>query len=182
MIDKLKSEFAKLNSREQKILLVTMVLLAVWVPFEFLDLSSGSAKPASWNRISELSRLSDSLERYRRLKTRVSEIEENYAKSEFTTEQVYTEVEKVVKNSIGDGQYELRPSASPVDVSSTVEQQLFTLRLKSLDLDQLVTLLHQLEQGRAPLFLGKLEVAKVQQQGMFSVVIELSSLRRKRAG
>jgi hypothetical protein len=180
MITRLKTEFCKLNAREQKILMVTVLLLAVWLPYEFWDSSGSTAPQQSWSRISDLSRLSDSLERYRRLKARVSEIEENYARSEFSTEQVYTEVEKIVKSSIGDGQYELRPSASPVELSASVEQQLFTLRLKSLDLDQLVTLLYRLEQGSAPLFLGKLEVAKSQQQGMFSVVIELSSLRRKR--
>jgi len=45
-----------------------------------------------------------------------------------------------------------------------------------------VDLLYKLEQGKAPLFLGRLEVNKGTQQGIFSANLELSSIRRKRNG
>ncbi len=132
-------------------------------------------------RARELSTLRDELTRYRKLAARAEEIEKLYAKSEISVEQVYTEVEKVVRDSIGGDGYELRPVGSVVEVSPTVEQQGFSLRVRSATLEQVVGLLHRLEQGKAPLFLAKVEVAKSTQPGTYSLGVELSSLRKKRS-
>ena len=165
-------------------MLITVIALALWVPYEFSggELPTSSQESELSSRLSDLVRLKDLLERYRKLSARAEQIEKTYARAQFSTEEVFAEVEKIIRGAIGGDGYELRPSQSPVSVSSTVEQQLFTLRLKSVTLEQMVKILFELEQGKAPLFLGKLEVTKAVQKGSFVVAVELSSLRRKRNG
>lgn len=131
-------------------------------------------------KISGLNSLQDSLIRYRKLNVRSEEIERLYARSSATTEQVYTEVDKLVRDSVGGDSYELRPSGGVVPVGDSIEQQVFSLRLKSASLPQLVSLLHKFEQGNVPLLVGKVEMTKAAQPGLFSATVELSSLRRKK--
>ncbi len=151
----------------------------------------GGQKDRITERSRELAKLQYSVAKYAKLSTRLANLENTYANSELSVEQVYSEVEGIVKGALSnkspsdkgsssDG-YELRSVGAIVSISDSVQQQGYTLKLKSLTLAQLVDLLYRLEQGKAPLFLGRLEITKGSQQGIFSANLELSSLRRKRS-
>jgi len=183
MLNQVLSKFQALSQREQRIVLATILLIGLWIPYEFFgseDLSLSSTQSESSARISQLVGLKDSIERYQKLSARAEQIERNYATSQFTTEEVFSEVEKIIRESLGSDAYELRPVPNAVTISPTVEQQLFNLKIRSVTLPQLVAVLYRMEQGKAPLFLGKLEVSKSTQPGNFQANIELSSLRKKR--
>jgi hypothetical protein len=144
--------------------------------------SFGSSDAALDARVSEINSLERTVSDYIKLASRLASLERSYASSEMSVEQVYAEVENVVREALGNDGYELRPSGANVSISDTAEQQVYALKLRALSLKQLVDLLYKLEQGKAPLFLGRLEVNKGTQQGIFSANLELSSIRRKRNG
>ena len=97
-----------------------------------------------------------------------------------TVDQVYTELDRIVRDAIGADNYDLKKSQTTTAVGPNSEEQAFTLRIRSLSIEQLVKLLYQLEHGKAALFLGKVDIIKNTQPGTFSATLEVSSVRRKK--
>jgi hypothetical protein len=191
VIQNLNSAFYARPKRERTIVMVAFVAVLGWGLLELVQGSIGSfggheAKISS--RIKEIEKLQFQTAKYKKLSARLADLDKTYANSELSVEQVYSEVENVVKAALADGGttgtndgYELRSAGTVVSISDSIQQQGYTLKLKALSLKQLVDLLYRLEQGKAPLFLGRLEIAKGSQPGIFSANLELSSIRRKKA-
>jgi len=180
--------------RERLLLVGALGAVVIWLMLEGIQGSAssiGGQQAKIDERAREVASLQYAVAKYSKLSARLQSLEKTYANSELSVEQVYSEVENIVKAALADsakggsaGQiaqgYELRSVGTIVAISDTVQQQGYSLKLKSLSLTQLVDLLYRLEQGKAPLFLGRLELTKGSQPGIFSANLELSSLRRKR--
>lgn len=132
-------------------------------------------------RTSDLETLGRTVGRYQTLKVRMESIETSFKESQMTFEQVTDELDKVVKESIGGGEYDLKKIRTPSSIGLSYEKQEFTLNIKSLTLDQLVRLLHRLENGDRPLFLGKVDINKPAGNSAFSATLEVFSVRKARA-
>jgi hypothetical protein len=194
VLQKLLTTFYSRPKRERLLVVGALSAILIWGAIELTQAgisNFGGQKDRITERSRELAKLQYSVAKYAKLSTRLANLENTYANSELSVEQVYSEVEGIVKGALSnkspsdkgsssDG-YELRSVGAIVSISDSVQQQGYTLKLKSLTLAQLVDLLYRLEQGKAPLFLGRLEITKGSQQGIFSANLELSSLRRKRS-
>ena len=98
-----------------------------------------------------------------------------------TFEQVTKELDKIVKDSIGNDNYDLKKkSSAPTEFGLEYEKQDFSLRLRSLSLEQLVKLLYQLEHGKSPLFLSKVDIVKSAKAGEFTTTMEIYSIKKQR--
>jgi len=177
--------FNALSLRERWLVILAFVGLGLWGATEMYSVAQASQESSEVEiarRSAQLRTLSVALQRYRVLSAKVRSIEETYAKSELSVEQVFTELDKVLKGIIGSDPYDLRPTNVVTSLGSQAEQQSFVLRIRSITLEQLVKLLYELEQGKVPLSLGKLDLTKGSQPGNFAATLEISSIRRKRAG
>lgn len=194
VLQKLLVAFYARPKRERLLVVCAFSAILGWAMLEVVEggiANLGGSQSRILERSKELAKLQFSVAKYLKLSSRLSSLEKTYANSELSIEQVYSEVETIVKGALAGGPsaekgsasegYELRSVGAIVSISDSVQQQGYTLKIKSLSLAQLVDLLYRLEQGKAPLFLGKLEITKGSQMGIFSANLELSSLRRKRS-
>lgn len=178
---KLTATAAAMNSRER---MLVGAVLAMGVVFgiqqsvvaigEMVD----ADKVLLQRRVQDLEKVSVSLKRYESLRKRREELERAFASSQMTFEQVVSQLDRVVRDSIGSDNYDLKRARTLTPFGLDFEKQDFTLILKTLTLDQLVKLLHQLEQGERPLFLSKIDLAKTVTQGEYTATLELFSIRR----
>ena len=193
-IQNLLSAFHARPKRERLLIVGAISAILIWLAIEALQGSIsnfGGQQSKIVDRTRDLAKLQFSVAKYNKLSSRLANLEKTYANSELSVEQVYAEVESIVKGALANKNpsdkgpttegYELRSVGAIVSISETVQQQGYSLKLKALSLNQLVDLLYRLEQGKAPLFLGRLEIAKGSQPGIFSANLELSSLRKKRS-
>ena len=132
-------------------------------------------------RTTDLDTLGRTLSRYQNLKARMEAIETSFKESQMTFEQVTEELDKVVKESIGSSEYDLKKIRTPSSIGLSYEKQEFTLNIKSLTLEQLVRLLHRLENGDRPLFLGKVDINKPTGNSAFGATLEVFSVRKAKA-
>lgn len=127
----------------------------------------------------ELSEVNNLLKRYQQLSNRFKRVEDTFTQSQMTFEQVTAELDKLIRDSIGSSNYDLNKSRNPSDIGLEFEKQEFTIKVKSLSLDQIVNMLHKLENGDSPLFLGKLDITRSAVTGDFSASLEVYSIRKK---
>lgn len=123
--------------------------------------------------------LSRVLRRYQVLKERLTKVQTTFAESEMTFEQVTRQLDKIVQDSIGSSNYDLKKGRSPSQIGFDYEKQEFTLNVNSLSLDQFSRLLYSLENGESPLFLGKVDIIKKSSNDKtFNATLEIFSVRR----
>lgn len=131
-------------------------------------------------RTKHLEQLAPVLQRYTTLKQRLEKMQSTYAASELTFEALTSHIDKVVRDSIGSDNYDLKKGRSSAQIGFDYEKQEFSLNVKSLSLDQLTKLLYQLEQGDKPLFLGKVDITKAR-DNTFGATLEIFSIRKSQA-
>lgn len=117
--------------------------------------------------------------RYRQLNHRLKKLKATFDESQMTFEQVTADLDRIVKTSIGNDNYDLKKSHAAEELGLEYEKQDFTLNVKSLTLDQLVKLLHELEQGESPLFLGKVDISTGVKSDQLRATLEIASIRRR---
>ena len=132
-------------------------------------------------RTRDLESLNRSLRRYQQLSLRLKRVEDTFAESEMSVDQVYSELDRIVRESVGADAYDLKKSPTTTALGLNAEEQDFTLRIKSLTLEQAVRLLYQLERGKTALFLGKVDIVKTTQPGTFSATLEVTTVRRRKS-
>lgn len=130
-------------------------------------------------RTRALEDLSRVLRRYQVLQDRLTKVQTTFAESEMTFEQVTRQLDKIVQDSIGSNNYDLKKGRSPSQIGFDYEKQEFTLNVNSLSLDQFSRLLYSLENGESPLFLGKVDIVKKSSDDKtFNATLEIFSVRR----
>ncbi len=113
-----------------------------------------------------------SLHRYR------EELQTTYAKSQMTFEEVSNELDRIVRDAIGNDNYEVKKPHPPEPFGFEYEKQEFSLTVRSLSLDQLTKLLYQIEQGEKPIFLSKVDIKKSPSGTDYGASLEIYSISK----
>lgn len=181
MLRKVSDWWRALQPRERMIVSAAGVvgaLAMIWVPIaafqSFLDDNERMLKI----RTQQIETVQQRLQRYHQLKERFEKIQTTFRESQMTFEQVTSELDKIVKQTIGSDNYDLKKSREPSKMGDEFEKQDFTLRVHALTLPQLVKLLYEFEQGTRPLFLGKVDLQKTPRSSQFSTTMEVFSIRK----
>lgn len=180
----LLDSFARLNTRE-KLLVGSAALFGVFFLLQSaLGLVSENiedTKALVVQRKGQLQEIGAILNRYNGLKQRREALLTTYEQSQMTFEQVTNELDRIVRDAIGNDNYDIKKPPQPTPFGFGYEKQEFTLIIKSLSLEQLVKLLYQIEQGGRPIFLSKVDIAKSAAGTEFSSVVEIYSIGKSRS-
>jgi len=182
---RLSTWFLALSQREKMMVAIAVLVIVIYtmsLPASYLMEYLTDNERMIQQRKVQLRQLESSLERYRQLEERLNKLQTNFARSQMTYEQVTQEIDQIVKKSIGKDDYELKRSHDPTPFGLDFSRQDFTLRLKSVSLEQLVSLLFNIEQGHNPLFVGKVDIAATGGHShTFSVALDISSISKGRS-
>lgn len=129
-------------------------------------------------RKTQLEEVQKILKRYVTLKGRQDNLQKTFAQSEMTFEQVTAQLDHIVRDSMGNDNYDLKKSRTPTPFGFEYEKQEFTVNIKSLTIPQLVKLLYQLEQGERPLFLSKLDIVRSTVNNDYGATLEVYSIAK----
>lgn len=177
--------FSALSLREKVMVIVATVVGGVYLghfPIEFISANIEENQRLFAMRSNEIKELGTTLKRYRELRERLSQVESTFQRSQMTFQQVTEEIDSIVKKSIGKDSYELKKARDAAAFGLQYEKQDFTLRIKNVTLEQLVNLLHTIEQGTNPLFIGKADIVSTSTDSTdFSVTLEISSIGKARS-
>ncbi|MCB0360329.1 MAG: hypothetical protein KDD44_11860, partial [Bdellovibrionales bacterium] len=114
--------------------------------------------------------------RYRLLNERLQRLKTSFNESQMTFEQVTSDLDQIVRRSVGSSDYDLRKSGNPEELGEDFEKQDFSLNIRSINLDQLVRLLYELQEGKSPLFLSKVDVTKLPRGAEFRATLEIATV------
>lgn len=188
---KIRQWLGSLNARERVIVslaLISALGCAIYLPAKSLHEHYLQEQALIESRKDDLKLLKASLSKLQLLNKRLERVQQSYNDATMTFEEVTTQIDKLVRASIGSGDYEPKLRGSPSELGMGFEKQEFTLNVKSLSLEQLVKLLHSIEQSDNPLFLGKVDIRKLSSRGrnqspqaQFSATLEVFSVRRQKA-
>lgn len=170
-----------LSPRERLIVGAAAVLLLVtifYIPITAFSSYEEDTVQRTEARARELEQINKIAARYKTLNERLAHLKDTFAQSQMTFEEVTSQLDKVVKDTIGSDDYNLSKTRSPSQLGFEYEKQDFTLKINSLKFDQLIRLLYSLEQGDSPLFLGKVDIAKQQTGDLFTATLEIFSVRK----
>lgn len=181
---KLISWFATLNPRERVLvgsLAVVAVGFLIALPVVKIgELLEDNARLVA-SRTANYKELGMLVDRYRVLDSRLARIRESFEKSQMTFEQVYSELDRIIKDSLGSTNYEPpKKSQNPESLGLEFEKQEYSLTIRQATLQQLVKLLYELEQGKQPFYVGKVDILPGASEGTFSANIEIGSVSKKR--
>ncbi len=129
-------------------------------------------------RSAEYETIAKSLKRYQSLKRRRETLQANFAASQMTYEQVVNQLSKLVRDTIGNDNFELKKSRTPAPFGLDFQKQEFSLSIKAVSMEQLVKILYQIEQGERPLFLSKVDITRLLQAGDYSANLEIYSISK----
>ncbi len=174
--------FFALNSRERLLVGASAIGVFAYLSVSFLGVIEegfGDTQVRIARRQNDLEQVNQLLRRYQQLDSKLKKIKTKFESSQMTFEQVTGELDRVIKENLGDNNYELKKTHSPTEFGLEFEKQDFTLNIKKLTLDQLVKLLYALEQGKSPLFLGKVDITRSPNATEFSSTLEIFSIRKQ---
>ncbi len=152
---------------------LTMPVLAV---FDYVD---ENKRQINVRRV-QLQDTMEHVKKYRQLDERLKSVQSTFQELQLTFQQVYEEVDRIVKDSLGNDNYLLKRASEPEALGADYQRQDFSLKIDALNLDQLVKLLYHLERGKTPLFLSKVDLAKSSfKAGEFQATLELTSVGKR---
>lgn len=175
----IRSAFQRLSSREQTIVSVALCALVVYCGWWFVSSvvdETQDIRLQVTRRQQSLLEVNSLLQRYAKLYPRLESVTASYAKSELSFEQVTTELDKVIRNSVGTDAYDLKKMRNPVNIGEFDKQE-FTVNIRSITLEQLIKTLYQLQHGGTPLFLGKIKIDGAPNSDKVSATLEVYSIR-----
>jgi hypothetical protein len=182
LVQKTREWFLSLNQRERVIVGITIAALgayAVWLPIELGVQFFHDRDQLVVTRTRDYNQIGTYLERYTQLDRRFSKLQSTFKESEMTFEEVTSELDKIIKNAVGNIEYDLEKARNPSDMGLDFSKQEFTVKIKSLNLPQLVALLYNLEQGETPLFLGGVDISKSKRGEELTASLEIFSISSK---
>ena len=176
----IRSIFLKLNGREQLLVSITAIAVVFTVFYLGVDFVFSTIKEDQrilTVRTNQLNNVVSVAARFKQLDHRMDKLKESFAKSEMSFEQVTTQLDKIVRESIGSDNYELKKGRTPTALGFDFEKQQFSLNINSISLEQTVKLLYNLENSKSPLLLGKVDFRKFSGD-KFVVNVEIFSIRK----
>lgn len=175
--------FAGRSQSERRLITITALIGALWlcsVPISWAAEHINEVETQTIVRRRHYDELRRQVRRYHELDQRLAKLKESFAASEMTFEQVASELDRIVQKSIGSNNYDLTKSGDPAPLGLDFEKQDFTLNIRSLTLEQLVNLLYEIEQGKSPLFMGKVDILQGTSEGTFRATLEIASISRSK--
>jgi hypothetical protein len=173
--------FLRLNNRERALVCFTGVCLlgfAVYSAISQIEQHIVDTERVLAIRSQQLDELNRVVQRYKSLKGRLERVQRTFAQSQMTFKEVTDQLDKIVRQTIGNNTYDLKKGGSPSQIGFEYEKQAFTLNIRSLSLEQVTRLLYQLEQGDSPLSLGKVDVIKSPADNTYSATLEIFSIQK----
>ena len=173
--------FFKLSPRERTLIVIAVAACTFVALYEIsgsISETIADTQRAVTIRTRELNGIYKLAARYKSLSGRLERLQKTFAESQMTFEQVTGQIDKIVQDSIGSDKYDLKRGRVVTKVGLDYEKQDFTLKIQSLELEEVVKLLFKLEQGDSPLFLGKVDLVKSSRSNTFSTTLEIFSLRK----
>lgn len=184
-LKKILQSFSELSGREKFLIAAAACGLFLFIGHSgvsTLKESLASKKRLQIVRERELQDINFLLERHSFLSGKLDGIQKSFQEAQMTFEEVTKEIDSIVKKSLGDkSDYDLKKPRSPSQLGLNFEKQEFSLKVKAAELEQLVKLLFSLEQGESPLFLGKIDLRRSAKSDLFTLTLELFSVREQRA-
>ena len=173
-------QFNRLSARERSMIFAAvggLICFGLYTTVASANAYMSDVQNLVVRRSRQLTDLEQVVKRYQVLSGRLEKAKRTFADSQMTFEQVTDQLDKIVQDSIGSRNYDLnRGKTSKVGLD--YDKQDITVKVKSLTLEQMVKLLHRLEQGDTPLFLGKVDVTRSQTDNTFSAALEIFSIRK----
>ena len=176
------NSFNELNGREKLLTLSALVGVSCYILYSSFDYVATRIEDHNnliRTRLIQLDDVNSLLKRYDQLNKRFKKAELTFSQSQMTFEQVTSNLDQLIKESIGSDKYDLSKTRAPSEIGLEYEKQEFTVRLKSINREQLIKVLYQLEHGGSPLFLGKVELTRSQTTGDITANLEVFSIRKK---
>ncbi len=168
-----------LSKRERLLVALPTVIIGIMLITEPISAFAeylAMADSSLLSRKMELKSIQHISRRYKSLSSRLTTLRNSYAQKELSLEEVYNKLDKIVQDSIGSNNYELKRKEVVQSSSVDYEQHNFQLTIKTLTLNELVKLLFKLEQRDEPLFLRKVSVIS-RPKGKFQATLLLYSIQ-----
>ena len=182
LIAKIKVFFNQRNKRESLILSAVVVLAITYgfmtIVTEVSDYLAEKDLEID-SRMEDLKNVSRTLNSYHSLKDRVEGVKTAYAAAQMSFEKAYSNLDNLVKKSVGAEVYNLKTKGVPADIGLGYEKQDYTL-IVTLNRDQLVKLLFELEQGKSGLFLKQVRVSN-KQGNSFEAQLDIYSIIKSKS-
>ncbi|MBL7663185.1 hypothetical protein JNK13_10600 [bacterium] len=182
MLRRINQFYGNLKPSERRLIALTSLAGLIFIGVIFKQWSDTYLEQSSRlivTRKADAEKLPQLIARYLELSKRLEHAKKTFEASQLTFEQVTTELDRIVKESIGSDNYDLQRGRTTEDLGIDYEKQEFILNVKSITLEQLVKLLHKITYGDRPLFLGKIDLLKGFEGKAISATIEIGSVRKK---
>lgn len=131
-------------------------------------------------RTAELQNVQRAASRFQQLNERFTRIKATFAEAEMSVDEVYQELEGIIKRAIDSQSFELKDSGAKEEIGLDYEKQEFRVTIRSITLDEFVKLLFELDQSDRPLFLRTVEITS-RTRGNFTATLNVFSVLRRAA-
>lgn len=170
---------AKSTERISAIVLgLTALGCIIYFPVSTLNNYLDNVALEATQRRNDLEQINKLLGQYKTLNTRLDLLKASFDESLMTFEEVTSTIDQIVKQSIGSDSYSLQKLGDPSELGFDYEKQDFQIIIRQANLEQVVKLLYNIEQGERPLFLGNINLTKVLQKDEFVATLKIFSVRK----
>jgi len=170
---------AKQSERLSALLLgFTLIGVLIYFPVDSLNSYLDQVSVETVNRRLELEQVNRLLGQYKTLNSRLDRLKSSFDESLMTFEEVTTAIDQIVKQSIGSDSYSLQKLGNPSELGFDYEKQDFQITIRKTNLEQVVKLLYNIEQGERPLFLGNVNLTKALNKDEFVATLKIFSVRK----
>ena len=155
--------FQRLSTREQRLVAISFGAIVVYLLFLLVAplFEGGDTTELQISRLKQQQREIAILARkYNSLKANRDSLQEVFIRSQLSFEQVSQELDKIIRNTIGSDNYDLKRSSSTGEFGLGFKRQDFVVTVKSLNQSQLVALLNHLDRREKPIFLTKVDLTR----------------------
>ena len=181
---KIASQLETLSPRERVIVGISALALLITLAYFAISYSLESTRIKAAKktvRQGDLAEIHYLLKQHSQLEKKLSAVEEAFSNAEMSFEQITSEVDKFVKQSLGsDVKYDFkRKGQNATSLGDEFEKMTYILSLNSITLDQTVKFLYNFEQGKSSLTMGKVNMRRNSSQDSFQTTFDIFSVRRK---
>lgn len=181
IVKEITSYFSNLSKRERSIVTLTGIALIVGAAYlayqSYTDFIEGN-KAKLQLRVAELKELPVVISKYKALNSRFTKLEQNLSQSQMSLEAVTKEVDKIVKEALGSSDYIFNnlPRNEDDKLMGRFQRQQYKITIDKVSIEQLVKLLHSLEQGKSPLFIEEIDLPRIRSKDEFKAVLYINSI------
>lgn len=180
---KIRSWFLTLSQREKigvGLAGLVLVVYMISLPFSWFSENYDETQRLIGIRKEHLRQTTELLARYSALNEQLVSARANYDRSQMSYGDVIARVQQVVQQATNTQDVlELNRMGESESVGLNYRKERFALRIPSIELNQLVEVLYQLEHGDNPLFLERLELNSTTKKGFFRIALSFSSIQKQ---